>query len=226
MDRVEVAPSRTPFLDKKTLMALMPLLGRYGARTAVVLARGYLGPVARVVEERCCEEQRKPKRPCGPEPANPDRPATHGEGTSDLPPVERSTNAVAPEPPRTKPFGLEPCDVAILGMAVTKLVYEAGELALHNPGVTSAGKHPEFKLDEHGSPPAISLSHVVAATRLWRDRGVEPDSADGTAAESQRAPTPTPATPRARLQALRAERYAGSNRYGYVPASSTQRAPR
>ncbi len=63
--------------------------------------------------------------------------------------------------------------MAILGTALTKLLFEAGELALYNPGVLGTGKQPEFKLDEHGMAPAFSLSHVIAATRVWRERAAE-----------------------------------------------------
>jgi hypothetical protein len=123
------------------------------------------------------------------------------------------------EPPAAaaKPTGLAAGEVAILGMALTKLIFEASELALHNPTISAHGKQPEFKLDERGRPPAMSLAHVVAATRLVRAHLAERERLE---------PAPPPATPRARLQAARSARYATTARYAYVPAPSTYRTPR
>ena len=137
-------------LNRQTATALLPLVGRYGAKGAVVMARGYLGPVACDVERRVKEG----KDPCG----------NQHEPNGEAPKTTTTT---------TKTDRLSEVDVAILGMAVTKLLYEAGELALHNPTASGAGKQPEFKLDERGAAPALSLSHVVAATKLWRSYTAE-----------------------------------------------------
>lgn len=181
-------------LDRKTAAALLPLVGRYGAKGAVVLARGYLGPVADQVEKGRC----KPV---------------------DEPPAATANRA-----------GLDEGEVAILGMALTKLLYEAGELALHNPTASASGKQPEFKLDEHGRPPAMSLSHVVAATRLWRAHSAETAAREQAERERElalaQAQAKARSAPRARLQAARGQLYALAPRYGYVPTSSTNRVPR
>jgi hypothetical protein len=110
--------------------------------------------------------------------------------------------------------------VAILAMALTKLLYEAGELA--------DGKQPEFKLDEQGRPPALSLTHVVAATRLWRAHAAEraerkqAERAQELALEQAKART----SPRALLQAARGQQYALVTRHAYAPTSFTTRTRR
>lgn len=129
---------------------------------------------------------------------------------------------VAPDGTATKTRGgsLSAAELAILGTAVSKLLFEAGELALHNPEVSATGAQPAFDLDENGSPPAFSLAHVVAARRLWRTHAAEKQAR----AEAERAAR-LPQTPRARLQAARTERYAATTRYAYA-APTTYRGPR
>ncbi len=111
--------------------------------------------------------------------------------------------------------GLKPADLAILGLALNKLVFEIGELALHNPDLDSNGKQPEFKLDDAGRAPAMSVAHVAAATKLWRtysaDRSAKKVEAKQVVAKAQIA------APRARLYAARGDIYASANRYAYSP---------
>lgn len=236
MDPKLVAMLRKLPLSRQAASAVLPLIGRYGAKGAVVLARSYLGPVADQVERR----QRKapaPQAPAAPPPAPaaPTPPATTltvmpgglPGGEPPRPPPNTNTTAAAgtpaeptPAPAATKPPALDDGELAILGMAAAKLIYEAGELALHNPTVSAGGRHPEFKLDENGQPPALSLSHVVAATRLVRAYAAESAARKEAEAQAQ-----ARQTPRARLQAARGQQYALIPRYAYLP-TSTNRGPR
>ena len=192
-------------LDKESVASVLPWLQRYGAQGAVLLARSYLGPVAVQVEQskRCTAND--PKQPR--ETAACETAACDGA-------------VAAPAPEQSPGTGLKPTEVALLGMALTKLVYEAGELALHNPEVSAEGKQPEFALDANGSPPALSLAHVVAATRVWQKR-----SADAAQAAERAAPASSAAAPRQLLQTARVERYASAPRYAYV-APRSSRVPR
>jgi hypothetical protein len=63
--------------------------------------------------------------------------------------------------------GLSSLELHVLGLAVAKLAFEAGELGLHNPAVAGDGAMPAWQLDERGRAPALSLAHVLAAPRLW-----------------------------------------------------------
>jgi hypothetical protein len=212
-------------LNRQTVSALLPIVGQYGAKGAVVMARSYLGPVACDVERRV----RSGKDPCGHDIVE-EKTASFkedirdnaGEATAD------TANVAGAEPKTgtaTKSTNqLSEVDVAILGMAVTKLLYEAGELALHNPTASSEGKHPDFKLDENGHAPALSLSHVVAATRLYRsysaERAEKKEAEQARALELAEAEARARSAPRLKLQAARGQLYAGAPRYSYVNTST------
>lgn len=212
-------------LDRRTATALLPLVGRYGAKGAVVMARSYLGPVACDVERRVnegkdpCGNQREPKG----EPPTVALHDAHGEVVTNVTYVA----GAAAEPAKTtttKTERLSEVDMAILGMAVTKLLYEAGELALHNPTASGEGKQPEFKLDERGAAPALSLSHVVAATRLWRsftaERAEKKEAEQAKELAKAEAEARRQSAPRLRLQTARGQLYAGAQRYSYVPTTT------
>jgi hypothetical protein len=223
-------------LDKQTMSAALPLLGRYGVAGALVLARGYLGPLA--YRARGCTDA----PPCGGNDPPPQPPKPAGEPNTTPPPPASDKappppTAPPPPPPASDTTGttgttttgttttgaLSACDSAVLGLALTKLVFELGELALYNPALDPAGRQPEFKLDDHGHPPAMSVAHVLAAARFWQQRSAERDAEDRA---KQAAAAPAVAqTPRALLQAARGERYAVTPRYSYV-APTTYRAPR
>lgn len=209
-------------LNRQTAAALLPLVSRYGAKGAVAMARSYLGPVACEVEQRVKEG----KDPCG-NVRDPDQPPDPkvvelrkaGVEIHDVGRAEQPRTATSP-----KTDGLSEVDVAILGMAVTKLLYEAGELALHNPSASGEGKQPEFKLDERGAAPALSLSHVVAATRLWRaytaERAEKQEAEQAKELAQAEAEARARSAPRLRLQMARGQLYAGAQRYSYVPTST------
>jgi hypothetical protein len=196
-------------LDTDTGSSLASILGRVGARGVVAMARAYLGPEAYEVEARWCRE--RGLSPCERVGVPDPEPPPH-EPPSDEPPRPTDPPGTGNgDPPRTGTEALTGAEIAIIGMAINKLVYEAGELALHNPSVASDGRLPEFKLDAHGCPPAISLSHIVAATRVLRG------PVAGETGEPVTAPT------RARLQAARAERYAGAaNRFTYLTSTGNR----
>ncbi|MEZ4399298.1 MAG: hypothetical protein R3B06_04720 [Kofleriaceae bacterium] len=189
-------------LTPAVVKAIPALVARYGGAGAVALARGYLGPLA--------------------------PPAGKADGC-----VPAGTHATTPRTVDGQPVDGQPvdgqpvdgqgasklasADAAVLGLALAKLVYELGELALHNPTFDPKGAQPDFKLDDRGRTPAMSVTHVVAVARLLK--------AASAAVEASPAPT-TPATPQARLQAARAQRYATTPRYSYVARPATYRAPR
>lgn len=179
-------------LNPQMLAAALPLITRYGLAGAVVLARGYLGPLA----HRAAESQGG-----GGEPAEPSA-ATTDRGTGKL----------------------DPRDAAVLGLALTKLVYELGELALHNPTLDPAGPQPEFKLDERGHAPAMSVSHVLAAARLWQQHAARRETERQAREAAEEAAFRR--SPRAQLQAARSERYAATPRYSYVAPTATPRVRR
>ena len=180
-------------VNPEVVKAIPALVARFGTAGAVALARGYLGPLAPAAQR---DDVKPVEAPAGAPSGSLER-AAH---------VSDSKHTVAPT------------DTAVLGLALTKLVYELGELALHNPSFDAKGKQPEIKLDEHGRTPAMSVTHVVAVARM-----VQAYRADQRAAEAAAAPPPTP---RARLQAARTERYAATPRYSYVARPVTFRAPR
>jgi hypothetical protein len=105
-------------------------------------------------------------------------------------------------------------DGAVLALALTKLLYELGELALHNPTLDPAGKQPAFALDDAGRPPALSVTHAIAAVRVLRAHLAADDEPSA------------PPSPRVLLQAARSERYATTARYSYVAPTATYRVPR
>lgn len=193
-------------LDKETLNTVLPLVSQYGAQTALLLARGYLGPVATQVERKDALENDGAAK----------RAATRDDGTSGS--GKDDGSAAGQSDTETKKDKLSSGEVAILGMAVTKLLYEAGELALHNPQVRGEGKQPEFKLDAEGNAPAFSLAHVLAASKVWRERSAEADA--NAKLEAARAEQSAPARSqstaavasgsslRTRTLAARADRYA------------------
>ena len=152
-------------VNPELVKAIPALVARYGTAGAVALARGYLGPLA----------------PTG-APADAAGAPPHGESAAR---ADLVTGAGAANPRKTSS-----ADAAVLGLALTKLVYELGELAVHNPEFDPKGKQPEFKLDERGRAPAMSVTHVVAVARLLKAYS---DQRPAAAA----APTPPP-TPRAR----------------------------
>lgn len=189
-------------IDKKTISSVVPLIGRYGATGALAIARGYLGPYADDVESKADAQEARAAKD------QPDEATKSDE---------------------TKKDGLSKGEVAVLGMAVTKLIYEAGELALHNPNFDPGGKQPEFKLDEHGRAPAMSLTHVIAATRLARAYAAEraerkQAEAEAKAAADEAAQAKALAsTPRQRLLAARSERYAQTLHYSYPTSNRSRR---
>jgi hypothetical protein len=139
--------------------------------------------------------------------------------TSPLTPVDppRATNAATSG-------RVAASDGDVLCLALNKLVYELGELALHNPTLAADGKQPEFTLDDHGNPPAMSVMHAIAAVRWWQARAEQ--QAVDAAAKTAAADAALARSPRARLQAARTERYATAPRYSYVAPISTYRVPR
>jgi hypothetical protein len=204
-------------LDTNNMSMIASVLGRVGARGVVAMARAYLGPAAYEVEARWCRERNMtpcervgvPDQP--EEPPDREEPAETGTGTGNenVPPVIGTPPPSLPPAITATLAGLDGAEIAILGMAINKLIYEAGELALHNPTVASEGRHPDFKLDTHGCPPAISLSHIIAATRVLRGPSTE-------------AEVPmTPAT-RQRMQQARAERYSNIRRFTLPDTSNTR----
>jgi len=94
----------------------------------------------------------------------------------------------------------------LLGLAVAKLAYEAGELALHNPNLEATGAMPKWAPDEQGRMPALSLAHVLAAVRAW-------------SAISERRQTVSVQAPMMRMD-TRALRYATRSSY-YASRSQT-----
>jgi hypothetical protein len=214
-------------LNRQTVSALLPVVGKYGAKGAVVMARSYLGPVACDVERRV----RSGKDPCGHDVVE-EKTENFKEEVRDTDVASETANVAGAAPKTatanataTKPSTqLNEVDVAILGMAVTKLIYEAGELALHNPTASSDGKHPEFKLDENGHAPALSLSHVVAATRLYRaysaERAEKKEAEQAKVLAQEEADARARSAPRLKLQAARGQLYAGAPRYSYVNTST------
>jgi hypothetical protein len=207
-------------LTKQTATALLPLLGRYGLTGLLVLARGYLGPLA---DRRGDQDGRA----CGGTDTPPD--GTKPPDGADTPPDGTKPPGRAPDPNATtggttKGGDLSAADSAVLGLALTKLVFELGELALHNPGLDPAGHQPDFKLDDRGHPPAMSVTHVLAAARLWQERAAKRDAA----AAAQRATADATAlrSARAQLQAARSERYAAAPRYSYAAPAALLRGAR
>jgi hypothetical protein len=188
-------------LDAKTLRALVPLAGKFGASGINAVARAYLGDLAEPAGPKPCAGDKEPSAP------PPVAVAAAGE-----PPTDANT---APPPVETKRVGATAdgnrLDTALVGRALHKLVYELGELALHNPGVDPGGKLPTYQRDEKGALPSVSVAHALAAKR-WYD-------------QRQAAAAPRDTSPRGRLVAARSERYAAAPRYSYV-APTSSRGPR
>jgi hypothetical protein len=139
-----------------------------------------------------------------------ERAKSYGEGTAKL----RST------------LGYQNTDVALLGLAFTKLAFEVGELSLHNPTLDGNGKLPEFKLDDSGRAPALSLTHVLAANRVWNTYTAERKQTQATEAEALTLKKQTLANTqvevipaRQRVYAARTELYASQLRYTYASAA-------
>jgi hypothetical protein len=187
--------------SKAQLGVWAAVAGRLGIKGVVLLSRGYLGPLA--------DKAYRPDKPPGDNPI--------ADGT----PV-----------PKARAFGgLEPADLAVLGLAATKLVFEVGEIALHNPKLDPQGKQPEFKLDENNKAPAMSIAHVAAAVRLWRSYSASKEEAkvlEQKQLEAKAEPEVVvyAAPPRARLYAARSAYYGTAPRYGYTtqPAMAAQPA--
>lgn len=191
-------------LDAKTLRAVVPLVGKFGASGVNAIARGYLGDLAEPPCPKPCGDDRKePPPPVPPPPI----------GTSGEQPVDSNT---APPPTESKRVvaaarDSNSLDTDLVGRALHKLAYELGELALHNPDVDPNGKLPTYQRDDKGALPSVSVAHALAAKR-WYD-------------QRQAAPTASDASPRGRLVTARSERYAAAPRYSYV-APTSSRGPR
>lgn len=117
----------------------------------------------------------------------------------------------------TNSLGLTPLDLAVLALAVSKLAFEIGELALYNPTVDAAGKLPDFELDEENHAPALSLAHVIAAVRWWDTYVNRRAPATDTAWNAK--PSAAPAA--LSLTAARTARYAMTPRYSYAQPGTT-----
>jgi hypothetical protein len=199
---------RNVSMNRAGVSAVAAFLGQFGARGAVALARSYLGPDAPA-----------PGREAVGVPA--------GEPTGEVArePAAGVAGGSAPgtevPPRRTSRARLSKDETAILALALSKLIYELGELALKNPTLDPAGEQPVFKLDGQGRAPALSVTHVLAAARLLQARAEERKRA----AEAAQTTTP-PGTPRARLQAARTERYAAVPRYAYNARPVSYRSSR
>ena len=76
-----------------------------------------------------------------------------------------------------------------LARAISKLGWEAGELAIHNPDLASGGTFPAWKIDDSGHPPPLSLAHVLAITRAWSTPAPAQTIARTTAAPRETART-------------------------------------
>ncbi len=85
--------------------------------------------------------------------------------------------------------GLTPADQRLLALAISKLAWEAGELAIHNPDLESGGTFPAWKIDDSGQPPPLSLAHVLAITRAWSKPAPAQSIARTTAAPRETART-------------------------------------
>lgn len=176
-------------LDKQSMNRFARMFGVLGVKGLVMLSRTYLGPLAgRAVATPIAQPETEPR-------------------------IVDATGAAAPT---SRVAGLDARDLAILGLAATKAVYELGELALHNPTLDPKGPQPVFALDDSGRAPAISLAHVFAATRMWRSLGAPATTAMAAVA--------APAAPRARLYAARSEYYGTAARFTY--AATPTRTPK
>lgn len=105
--------------------------------------------------------------------------------------------------------------IGVLTMALAKLTFEAGELALHNPTLAAGAPVPEFKVDEAGRAPGLSLAHVLAVRQLWMARSDEKAEAKTMAVQTA-APRTTASQ---RRQTARTQYYAaGAQGYAYRAA--------
>lgn len=185
--------------NQAAISTIAALVARLGAQGVVALARGYLGPLADRASAKRAEDGATLVTASG----------ENAESVAGTRTVYARMRAAT---------GLESTDLAVLGLALTKLVFEVGEIALYNPTLDPEGKQPKFELDEAGRPPAMSIAHVAAATRLWQSytasreaKRVEAKKLDAVAAPVE--------SPRMRLYAARSEYYSTTPRYAYSTAS-------
>ena len=110
--------------------------------------------------------------------------------------------------------GLTPVEIALLGLGLSKLAWEAGELSLHNASVAGDGQLPSWQLDaETKQPPALSLAHMIAIKRVWDARNATTTTMSMN--KSHAAPAPAPlANARTMRLAARNTYYAGSSNSG------------
>jgi hypothetical protein len=129
------------------------------------------------------------------------------------------------ESERTVGFaGLTPVEVALLGLALSKLAWEAGELSLHNASVSGDGQLPSWQLDtETHRPPALSLAHMIAIKRVWDARSTPPTTATMEMSKSYTAATPLASARTMRL-AARSAYYVGSRTSGGTTMATTTTA--
>lgn len=136
------------------------------------------------------------------------RVTTTGANTDTTRPASSSTS-------KTSIGDLTPTDLAILALAVSKLAFEIGELALYNPEVDANGKLPVFTLDEQGHAPAFSLAHVIAANRWWNAHIAARNAKATSARRLVSANTVAAPSSGALLMSARTAQYAASPRFAY-----------
>jgi hypothetical protein len=203
-------------VNKESIGSFASMLGRFGVKGLVVVARGYLGPLADRAKPRTEEPRTEEPRT--------EEPRTEGNVIVGADGATRPAESASTTKPKTV-AGLNPTEVAILGLATSKLFFELGELALYNPTLDPAGKQPIFTLDDNGRSPAMSIAHVLAAARVWRSFSATPETeklesrsqpitAEEGAPRAMMMIQPQPA-PRARLYAARSEYYGTAPRYAY-----------
>lgn len=118
--------------------------------------------------------------------------------------------------------GLTPIEIAVLGLALSKLAWEAGELSLHNASASGDGQLPSWQLDaETKQPPALSLAHMIAIKRVWDARNANTTTMSTT--KSYAAPAPLASARTMRL-AARNTYYAGSSTSGGTRMATTTTA--
>ena len=110
-------------------------------------------------------------------------------------------------------------ELAILALALAKLAYEIGELALYNPDVDASGRMPDFQLDEQGRAPALGLAHMIAAARWWDSYSSRQDTAYERARRTSSSSTPRQSSA-ALLTAARTQQYSQTSRYSYANTST------
>lgn len=194
--------------NKAAIGSAIALASKFGLKGLVLLSRGYLGPLAAKAERREEEAARREEEAVRRE-----------EESSGVDTIHRVSEQPRTTTTKTSVGGLSPGELAVIGLAVTKLVYEAGEIALHNPTLDSTGKQPMFVLDENGRAPAMSLAHIAAAMRLVRAYSAEKtEHAEAQKLAQMKAQPEVVVTsaPRTRMYAARSAYYGTSTRYSYA----------